>query len=103
MSVDNSWQRGARNALDGALSLIAKWQIPTQVRMRYNNTTLRRLTFGDVLNKDELERSAQAGTLYRLVTERGTGKRIAKRVPVQELRLLLANKQYAAIMQLFRR
>lgn len=98
MSVDNTWQRGARNALDQARLLIEKRQLPAQVRA--NGTTLRRLTFGEVLNKDELTRSAQAGTLYKLVSS--NGKLGVKPVSTREFHLLCTNQQYAAIMQLFR-
>ncbi len=100
MSVDNSWQRGANKALTGAQSLITKLRIPSEVSLA-NGIKLRRLTFGEVLNKDQLTRCAQEGVLYKLVTGRRSGKLGAKRVSVEELRLLCFNQQYAAIMQLF--
>jgi hypothetical protein len=47
-------------------------------------------------------RAAQAGTLYKLVPASSTRKLGVKVITAHEMNLLCVNRQYAAILQLFR-
>lgn len=97
MPIDNSWQRELTKAYQtGGLSALHS-ELPGQLRI--NQTVARRITFGEALQTAELTVLACASRLY--TSFKRNDKLVAQHVTAEHLSLLITNRQYYAVLQLY--